>query len=408
MIASRKCTIDWSKGIVDWYLPKELEGITFLAVGDILVEGTFLGVIEEVIKKKGGAFLLGPSRSILQSADVILGNLENPLSERGDPISKRGPHFRASPQMVKVLSDAGFTILGVANNHARDYGDHAFLDTLDCLQGAGILSVGGGRDSSSALKPVIIRTRELSIGILAFTYRQESVAKKKQPGSADLDSPECYKAVKALCDKVDLVIVFLHMGPEYSDYPAPHRIKMARRFIDLGTEMVIGHHPHVPQGLEIYKGKLIAYSLGNFLFHTEKYRSLTRLGYLLKAKLTKKGTAWARIIPYRINDSYQPWPLANKDYAKTMSYLEDISKGLHDPKVVELNWEEIAIKQTIVDIDHILRSILTRKTFSLWSRYLTPSKYRYQAFLQGLLKGRVWVYFKNWVRTRNLEVERDV
>jgi len=396
MTAGSKYTIDWAKGIIDWHLHEELEETTFLAVGDILAEGEK----EEIINTKGGTFLFRPTQSIFQSADILLGNLENPLSERGAPIFKIGPCFRGATNLAKVLSDAGFTILGVANNHARDYGDCAFLDTLDCLQRAGIMSVGGGRDNSSAAEPVIIRTRNLSIGVFAFTFRQESVAQRKRPGAADLDNPDCYEAVKVLCDNVDLVIVSLHMDPEYTNYPAPHRMKMARSFVDVGAEMVIGHHPHVPQGLEIYRGKLIAYSLGNFIFHPEKHKPLTRLGYLLKAKLTKEGTAWAEIIPYKINDYYQPIPLSGKAYIGAMSHLKNISKALHDPEVVNLNWEEIASKETLAIVKHILRAILVGKKPPLWSCHLTLLKHRYEAFVKSLLRGKVSGYLRDWIQSK--------
>jgi len=400
MVASGKPAIDWSKGIIDWHLPINLEATTFLAVGDILVEESFLGKIADVIKTKGGAFLFDPTRSILKSADIVLGNLENPLSERGVPIFKWGPHFRGSPKMAEILRNAGFTVLGVANNHARDYGDYAFLDTLKCLRSVGILPVGGGQDITSALEPVVVKTRKISIGIFAFTYRQESVAKEKQPGAADLDNPECYEAVKALRGKVDSIIVHLHMDPEHSDYPAPHRIRMARRFIDIGAEMVIGHHPHVPQGLEIYKNKLIAYSLGNFLFHTQNRRPLTKFGYLMKITFTRKGTASAKVIPYKINDCYQPVLLSNKERENFLKYFKNVSKGLHNPETVRLNWEEIASLETMSITKHILQAILARKPYSLWSCHLTLFKYRIQPFLRGLLNFKVPGYFSNLMHTQ--------
>jgi len=394
-----KYTINWAKGFIEWHLPKELDGVTFLAAGDICL--TSEGLKKKVVTTKDPAFLFGPTRSIFESADIVLGNLENPLSERGEPIFKLGPNFRASPNMAKVLSDANFTILGVANNHIRDYGDNAFLDTLVCLQSSGILPVGGGRSASSALEPVIVKRRDLSIGMFAFTYRQESIAQKKRPGAADLDNPNCYEAVRALCDEVDMVIVSLHMDPEYTNYPAPYRMKMARTFVDLGAELVIGHHPHVPQGLEIYKGRLIAYSLGNFIFYplAEYGARLTRYGYLLKVKLTIEGLAWAEIIPYRINDCYQPKPLQRKGYVETLNHLESISRDLHNPKIVRLAWEEVASKEAMSISKHILHSILKRKTFSLWSCHLRRLRHHYPVFMKNLVEGKLWKHVKNWMQS---------
>jgi len=398
-------TVDWSQGILNWNLPLHSDEITLLAVGDLLFEGSFLGIVEDVVKRKGGDFLFAPTRSAFLSADIVLGNLENPLCDRGDPIFKAGSNFRASPKMAKILSDAGFSILGVANNHVRDYGDRGFLETLDHLATAGIFSVGGDRDASSASEPVVIKTGEISIGILAFTFRQESIAGPNRPGAADLDNPKCYDAVKTLRDRVDLVIVFLHMDPEYSDYPAPHRIEMAHNFIDAGAEIVIGHHPHVPQGLEIYKGKLIAYSLGNFIFHTQKQRPLTSLGYLLKIILTKNGADKATIIPYMINDCCQigralcqPIPLTNNERKNALNHLQRISRGLKDPNTVKLNWEPIASKETIIIMIHVLKGILRGEPPSSWLCHLTSLKYRYRPFLGSLISGRIFKYLGEQIR----------
>ena len=386
-------TIDWEKGVIDWHLDEDSCKIEFLAVGDILVEGSFLGIVEDVINTRGGAFLFAPFQPIFLSADIVMGNLENPLSNKGDPIYKIGPNFRASPKMAKVLRKAGFTVLGVANNHIRDYGDLALIETLEHLQSEGLVAVGVGRNVYSAMKPAIVRIGELSVGIFAFTYRQESVAHLSQPGAADLDDPKCFDLVREFSSKVDAVIVSLHMDTEYSNYPAPYRIRMAHKFIDMGAEMVIGHHPHVPQGLEIYKGKLIAYSLGNFTFHTQRQRPLTSLGYILRTRLTKNGTASAAIIPYKIGDCFQRGhstcqavPLSNRDRENAMRHLRQISSGLSDQAIASSNWSKIANKEAIMIIKHIVVGILRRKPYTLWLPHLTLLRYRAQEFLKGFVK----------------------
>lgn len=400
-----KPSIDWHKGMIDWHLPGSLEKTTFLVVGDILLEGSFLGLVEEVIKARGGNFVFSHMQSILQSADIVMGNLENPLSDRGAPVYKIGPNFRASPKMAKILRKAGFTVLGVANNHTRDYGNLAFIDTLTSLRKEGILPVGGGRDTFSASRPLIIKKHNASIGILAFTYRQESIARRKQPGAADLDNPECYRSVKSLSEEVDLTIVYLHINGEYSNYPVPHRLKAARRFIDMGAEMVIGHHPHVPQGIELYKGKLIAFSLGNFIFYTMRRRPLTSLGYVIKAELTRKGTASVAVIPYRISDCYdhahalcQPVPLSGTSYQDAMAHLEHISAGLNDARLLRINWEQMASKDMMLISKHILEGIMRKKDYSLWSSQLTLLRHSCPAFFKRLFTGKLLGDIKTFQR----------
>jgi poly-gamma-glutamate capsule biosynthesis protein CapA/YwtB (metallophosphatase superfamily) len=395
LIPHKKPTIDWSRGIIDWHQPESLENTTFLAVGDISLDASEVGIATDEVNVKGGDFLFSRMQQIFKSTDIIIGNLESPLSNRGTPIYKYGPNFRASPDWAKTLRRVGFTVLGVANNHARDYGNSSFMDTLRCLQKEGILPVGGGRNKSSALRPVIVRKRGMSIGILAFTYRQESVAGASRPGTADLDNSECYGSLKTLSEEVDLAIVYLHIDGEYSNYPAPYRIKAARRFIDLGAEMVIGHHAHVPQGIEIYKGRIIAYGLGNFVFGPEKERPLTSIGYVLKAKLTQTGTASVTIIPYRINYCCQcgrvcqPTPLSGAEHQETMAHLKHISTGLNDTNLIRLNWEEVASKDAIFLHKRILTSIIRREPYSLWSSQMAFLRQRYPELFKRLLTGKI-------------------
>lgn len=394
-------TIDWTRGTVEWDSSQDLDSLTLLAVGDILFEGSFLGIVEDAMNRNGGDFLFGLTRSVFLSADVVLGNLENPLCENGDPIYKWGPNFRASPKVAKILSAAGFAILGVANNHMRDFGDRCFLETLDHITDAGMLPVGGGSNASLAYEPVVIRKESLSIGILAFTFRQESVAGRDRPGAADLDDPKCYEAVRKLRNEVDLVIVFVHMDPEYSDYPAPHRIEMAHNLIDSGAEIVIGHHPHVFQGLEIYKGKLIAYSLGNFLFHTQRQRPLTSLGYILKITFAKKTAAKALIIPYKIIDCdcsqfgrslCQPTPLTGYEFQNAMKRLYCISESLKNPKTVRLNWEGIASRDVMQLLAYIVRRVMRGRLSSFPLCHYMFLKYRCIEFLKSLQSGKALKY----------------
>ncbi len=394
-LADQKPTINWSKGIIDWHLSKDLEKTRFLAFGDVLLDRSALGMAVEGNKEIGN-ILFGDMHQAFCGADIVMGNLENPLSNRGSPIFKYGPNFRAPPNMAEILREAGFTVMGVANNHVRDYGDIAFLDTLKSLRNQGISTVGGGRDRSSASKPLIVRKHGMSIGMLAFTYRQESIAGVKGPGSADLDDPGCYTSVKALSDEVDVAVVYLHLDGEYSSYPAPYRMNAARRFVDLGACLVIGHHPHVPQGIEIYKNRLIAYSLGNFIFRTDKRRPLTGLGYALKAELTQRGPSSVAIIPYRITPrrepyrcACQPTPLSNTDHQDFMAHLRLISNGLGDTSLVTRNWEQFAIRDAMALSRHVMKGVLSAEEQSLWSSHFALLKQRCPIILKRLITGKM-------------------
>jgi len=394
MDAVRKCIFDWSKGIVNWQLPRQRSNkLTILAVGDIY----FTADSERIIAEKGRNFIFGPTQQIFQSADVIIGNLETPLSNRGRRIIKCGPNLRASPSLAKVLADVGFMVLGVANNHIRDYGDIAVLDTLHYLRSQGIFAVGSGVDEVSSRKPVVLEVHDRLVGIFAFTYHQESVANKNRGGAADLEDPKCFDVVRSYSDQVDTLIVFLHMGFEFSNYPAPPYIELARRFIDVGADCVVGHHPHVPQGLEIYKGKLIAYSLGNFIAPWKKMRAralanspYTNLGYILKLVLYENGIAMAEIIPYKISCFYQSVPLTGGERAEAMKHLERISRELQDYNLLQLEWTKTAIKE----VKGFLLYFLAGRSQPMPLRFLSVSKsvlrpqlkHCYKAWLGSVLK----------------------
>jgi len=390
MDAIRKCAFDWSRGIVNWQSPRQSSNeFSILAVGDIL----FNADAERIIAERGRNFIFGPTKQIFRSADVIIGNLETPLSNKGKQIVKCGPNLRASPSLAKVLADTGFTVLGVANNHIRDYGDIAVLDTLHHLRSQGVFAVGGGADEVSSWKPVVLKVKNKSIGIFAFTYQQESVAKKDRPGAADLENPKCFEIARSYSDQVDVLLVFLHMGLEFSNYPAPPYVELARRFIDVGADCVVGNHPHVPQGLEIYKGKLIAYSLGNFIspWKTMLAKSpYVNLGYMLELVWNEGGIAVAKIIPYKISCFFQSVPLTGRERTETIKHLERISRVLLDYNLLQVEWGKTAIKE----VKGFLYYFLAGKCQPMPVRFLAglksirrpQLKHCYTASVRGVLK----------------------
>lgn len=387
MNITRKYVFDWSEGTIKWQFPHQnSQKVTILAVGDVY----FSPDAERMILERGWDFIFRPTKHIFQSADVVIGNLETPLSERGDPILKCGPNLRASPSLAKMLAEAGFTVLGVANNHIRDYGSIGLLDTLHHLRAQEIFAVGSGVDQASAQKPIVLEVHGISLGIFAFAYQQESIAKKNRPGAANLEQSEYLEAVETYSNQVDGLFVFLHMGFEFSNYPVPPYIKLARRFIDSGAICVIGHHPHVPQGLEIYKGKVIAYSLGNFIAPWKgmlAYSPYANLGYLLKIQLCEKGTSIAEIIPYKVSHFYQPVPLSGRERAVVLKHLERISEDLQDINLIQLEWEKTASKEIRL---FLLYCLLGRNN---------PLQLRLWSCLRSILRPQLRYCYKTWLES---------
>jgi poly-gamma-glutamate synthesis protein (capsule biosynthesis protein) len=155
-----------------------------------------------------------------------------------------------------------------------DYGPDAFMDTLDHLEDAGVAYVGGGRDDAAAREPAIVEVEDLAVAFLAYgAYFEEASfpislqeAAPGQPGIAWGDLDEVAEDVAAAKDRADLVVVSMHSGYEYTPELWQTQVDLAHTAIDSGAALVIGHGPHVLQGIEYYGDGVIAYSLGNFVF----------------------------------------------------------------------------------------------------------------------------------------------
>lgn len=242
---------------------------------------------------------------LMHSAEVAFGNLEAPLTARGVRAEKAATH-RAHPDRVAEVKLFGFDVVTLANNHMLDFGQEGLADTLAVLAGAGVDAVGAGTSSANALRGVVRPTAHggvafiglcsaLPPGFAATDDRpgvapvrvQQSVAidpalQQEQPGGAPFMHTEALEAdVAAACDAVRavrkdarLVVVALHWGIPHGfaarsyGILAEYQRPLAHALVDAGADIVVGHHPHVVHPLERYKHGLIAYSLGNYVFHS--------------------------------------------------------------------------------------------------------------------------------------------
>ncbi len=203
----------------------------------------------------------------LSSFDLTVGNLECVVSTLGTPEPKEFV-FEADPRGFDRLALAGFDVVSVANNHSGDYGKDAFTDMLAHLPQHGITPVGGGANLQAAHTPVIRTIRGTRLGILAYCEigPENFVATATTPGHAWLDANLMAADIRAARPSVDFLLVFTHWGIEYQLQETDHQVALARLAIDAGADFVVGAHPHVRQPSEIYNGKPIVYSLGNFVF----------------------------------------------------------------------------------------------------------------------------------------------
>lgn len=268
--------------------------VSFAAVGDIAM----------VANSDGGASYFASVQRYLRGG-VVLGNLEGTLTERGGSKCGSGSSncfaFRAPPSYVSLLTRAGFTIMNLANNHAYDFGPVGLTDTVAALDRAGLRHTG--RPGEIA----VLKVRGVKVAVLGFA---------SYPWAQSLTDVSTARALVRRADAVaDLVVVTMHAGAEGSSanhvrpgveyFLGENRgdpVTFTHAVVDAGADLVVGHGPHVLRGMEWYRGRLIAYSMGNFVgCHTLSTSGVLSLSGVLQATLRADGS-WVRgeLVPVRM------------------------------------------------------------------------------------------------------------
>jgi poly-gamma-glutamate capsule biosynthesis protein CapA/YwtB (metallophosphatase superfamily) len=257
--------------------------VTLVAVGDMRLDGP----VHRVSHAKGWSAFAAPVKHLLH-ADILFGNLECALTERGIKADKKF-NFRAPPGNVAILKELGFDVVSLANNHVMDYGADGLRDTLTALSSASILAVGAGENRREAAAPVFIGRNGLTIGFLALTSTlPESMwAGEETPGVAYSDFKRFPQWVADAKKKCDVLIVSFHGGTELDlDANKVQKAVFAKLFAS-GADVVIGHHPHVLQPLVTAKDAWGIYSIGNFLMVSPTPG--TEWSVISRLHLSKKG-----------------------------------------------------------------------------------------------------------------------
>lgn len=233
------------------------------AVGDLNLSGS----AEPVMREKGYGWAFDGTRALLSEADLNIANLETPVTTRRTPADKRFT-YRMHPSALVAICDAGFELVSLANNHTLDQGAGGLHDTLAHLRERGIFRAGAGSDIAAAREPAIVEKRGVKVGFLSYscTFPESFWATKTKPGTAFCHEHWMVEDVARLRSKVDLVLVAYHWGAEKMETPKDYQKQLAHAAIAAGADAVIGHHPHVLQGVEIVSGKPVLYSLGNYAF----------------------------------------------------------------------------------------------------------------------------------------------
>jgi len=339
--------------------------IKIIAVGDIMLGDQAIKIghgVNSVIKKNGSNYILEKVKKYFENGDVLFGNLESILSEKNmNKDSLKSSKLRGKSCSVKILKDAGFNILSLANNHSLEHGKESLDDTIELLKKNKINYIGV---NEYYRKPLILNIKSKKVAL--FNY---CLIKDPTSYISVTNEYEILKDIKEYHDKADITIVSLHWGTEFINYPSKDQIKLAHRIIDCGADIILGHHPHVLQGIEYYKNRLIAYSLGNFVFDmtvgTSQQSMILNINILDdEIKIDP--------IPVRIDSSYRPNPVP---HSSIEIYDNDKINVLLQKSIEDYTVESKRIKNIIGQ---------QRRTYFLTHLYRYPPAYSTQFIMKGL------------------------
>ena len=277
--------------------------VSLVFAGDIVLDDAAGALIER------GGDPFEAFAPLFRTADIRLGNLECVVATTGTAASKNYT-FRAHPRSLPVLK-RHFDAVALANNHSGDYGREAFAEMLELLKAQGLGQFGGGHNLKEAHTPLIIDRKGLRIALLGYNefMPRSFEADTNAPGSAWSEDEQVVADIRAArhVHKADLVIPVMHWGWENELTANARQRQLARAMIDAGADAVIGGHPHVTQDIEHYRGKLIIYSVGNFVMK-ETDNANQRRAWVLRLELDKAGVARMDTVVAQIDMNGIPTP----------------------------------------------------------------------------------------------------
>jgi len=322
--------------------------VTFGAVGDI----AFHQGISEFLTADGPDWPFARVQPVLGRARLLFGNFEFPFLPPDFPLRERDPG--ASLSLVsgldgaQALRRAGFDILNLAANHVLDAGSTGFDYTRDCLRQAGIRTGGVGYSQEEARRMEVIERDGLTFGFLCYAEDGNWTLGATNPGPAYYELETVLEDVAERRREVDILVVSIHADLEFLPTPAPVRLANSRRIARAGADIILEHHPHVPQGVEMAEGSLIAYSLGNFVFgaHTDDYIKRhgpeTAQSYVLLVNVDGDGVRSFERIPCVIAapPDERPQPAEGADRDRLLSRFEQLDRWLQDKEFIRTTWRK--------------------------------------------------------------------
>lgn len=305
-------------------VPLHAEEIIITAVGDIMLAGRWAPVLQQ----KGYNYPFQAVKSELSGSDITIANLESPVAGNGQEFTGKKFRFRANPDVAKALKASGFNLVTLANNHIMDFGEAALAETLSNLNSSGIAWIGAGENLSEARKMALFTIKGKRIAFLGYSLTQpvEFFAGPHRPGTAPGYEKFVTADIASARSQADVVIVSFHWGKEAVTTVQAYQRAAAHKAIEAGADIIIGHHPHVLQGIERYRNGIIFYSLGNFAFASKS--TTADVSAIIRLRLSDTQRE-AEILPLDVQHrrvGFQPRLLSGKRGSAVIDTLNRLSQ----------------------------------------------------------------------------------
>jgi gamma-polyglutamate biosynthesis protein CapA len=340
-------------------------GVTLTAVGDIFLGEhpvTLNHGVATVVKQNGCAFLFEEMAKYLGKTDIVCGNLEGIISPKStNNIGIESSIFWGPHECASALHTIGFNCLFLANNHNAQHGKEALQRTCNLLDENEIRWTGFNAIDPQSPTPACFDVEGLRVALLSYCESQQYRLDEHIMPIIDYERIE-QDVSNLKKDGYDILVISLHWGDEFIDYPSPTQVTLAHKIIDLGVHLILGHHSHTFQGIERYKNGLIAYSLGSFV--KDLWPRKLRESVILSCTLNRDSISHVDIIPIFINDKYQPVPCDPKTSAKLLNRFRDRSAMLEKPYSSSLAIHESRYKRDV-------KKLLAKDRFGTLVHYLT-------------------------------------
>ena len=340
-----------------------------LIAGDFCPNNRVVSLIENGEYER----IFGHVANVIQSADYSIVNFETTIANSSDkPIKKCGPALCTKSYAIDALAYAGFDCCTLANNHFKDFGEEGIMRSISELEKKHFEYFGAGSNLYEAQKVLIKEINHKKIAFINCCEHEFSKATDKQAGCKPLDPISLYYSIKEAKELADFVIMIIHGGLEHIQVPQIRMKRLYHFFVDIGVDVIINHHQHCVNGMEVYNNKPIFYGLGNFCFDWEgKIHSIWNVGYMVKLNISN--TIDYEVVPYsQCDDKPCVRLLEGKEKKSFEIEFKRLSDLISDDAAIAKNYDDF-LTNNITRYKYIFEPYWGRLGAKLYSRKLLPS-----------------------------------